>query len=217
MNRADTAEAPARLIDSCLIRTIILKTVCDPSSDRGSILPIDMFESSIRGKSRPQGATTGMPHLDAAERSPNGGMIKSARRWILNAQTRIKQRIDLFISMRRLTGPGVASMTRFNTSFGAFPEESALEKINFRLKSLEHDWIEAEKAYQAIQKVWNETWEELKELQKRRDMAGDETENSVQVTLVRSEETVLGSFEMLLQRVQELHSRLTALLKSARN
>jgi hypothetical protein len=216
-------------MDAYLIRTIILNDFAIRVSDeprdsyRGSELlriapklAIDMFEFSIRGKSRPQGATSGM-YIGPAERSPDGSMIKSALTWIRNAQNRIKQRVDLFISTRRLPGARIASMTRFNTSFGAFPEESALEKINFRLKALEHDWIEAEKAYQSTQKVWNETWEELKQLQKRRHLAGDEKEKSLQAMLARSEGTVLGSFEMLSRRIQDLHSRLTALLKSARN
>ena len=189
-----------------MIRTIILNRVCESLICRVSHIAdqiplrlgaqsIDMFESSFRGKPRPQGASSRMSYIG----------------------TRIKQRVDLFISMRRLPGTRFTSTTRFNTSFGAFPEDSALEKINFRLKSLEHDWIESEKAYLATQKLWNEVWEELKEFQKQGDLASDEKEKLLQTMLVRSEETVLGSFEMLLQRIQDLHSRLTALLKSARN
>lgn len=156
-----------------------------------------------------------MTYIDAAHSSP--GFVKNARTWIRDAQIRVRQRLEIFTSSRGLAGAGLAAQTRFQTSFGAFPEGSALEKINLRLKSLENDWIEAEKAYRSTQKIWNDLWDKIKQLQKSRDLAGDEKEKSEQAMLTKSEEIVLGSFDLLLKRVQDLRSRLEALLTSARS
>jgi hypothetical protein len=179
-----------------------------------------MLEFSIRGKSRPEDAAHGanpeMSYFDAAQRSNGVSFVRLARGWIRLAHMRVKQRLEVFTSTRGMTGAGMGAHTRFQTSFGAFAENSALEKINLRLKSLENDWIETEKAYQNTQKIWNDVWDSIKQFQRRRELAGDEKEKSERAILARSEEAVIGSFDLLLRRVQDLQSRLAALLMSAR-
>src|SRR5690349_12924998 len=104
-----------------------------------------MSRFTTRGIPDPEGVASGgdpeLTCIDAAHGS--SGFLKNARSWIRDTQTRIRERLEIFTSSRGMAGAGLAAQTRFQTSFGAFPEGSALEKINLRLKSLENDWIEA--------------------------------------------------------------------------